>query len=80
MLVAHIIFQVYYVMFYVHWTMRKSPSGIELSKPWLSLMPAGNLVPGTDFRSAKAYEKFCKKVVKLSDTVFTYNFTIYFTD
>ena len=42
--------------------------------------PAGNLVQDTDFRSVKAYEKFRKKMVKLSDTVFTYDFTIYFTD
>ena len=41
--------------------MLKSPSGIGLSKSWVSLTPAGNLVQGPDFRYVKTYEQFHKK-------------------
>ena len=47
---------------------------------WVSLTPAGNLVQGTDVSSVKAYEKFRLKMVKLSDSVFTYDFAIYFAE
>ena len=60
--------------------MLKFPSGIGLSQPWVSLTPAGNLVQGTDVNSVKAYEKFRLKMVKLSDSVFTYDFAIYFAE